>query len=416
MRLGQQTPVQSNPFNQLDKACRLPIPMPTPSLSFVIPCLNESRTIAEAVRDCHIGAQQCNLSYEIIVADNGSSDGSQTLAAAQGAKVISVEKRGYGAALQAGIDACSGDYIIMGDADQTYDFCQAPAFIHKLKEGYDLVMGNRFQGKISQGAMPVLHYYLGNPVLSLLGKIFFGIKIGDFHCGLRAFRRKAIENLNLRCQGMEFASEMVIKSSLMNLLITEIPTDLRPDPPGRKPHLKTWRDGWRHLKFMLSFAPRYNLLPLSALFAITSAIFFLLYQIQAKPFTGANTLIFAAASIVISANIASDYILTQEMIYSEFDNQQQPLAKRRPSRQLLGLNKGTDRIFKLALLSLTLSAVSLIGLSELAAKGLLSSSKAGSLGFLSCSFLIISTTLYQTGSKITSFRSLKSQQQANTSN
>ena len=166
---------------------------------------------------------------------------------------------------------------------------------------------------------------------------------------------------------------------------------------------------------MLSFAPRYNLLPLSALFAITSAIFFLLYQVQAKPFTGANTLIFAAASIVIAANIASDYILTQEMIYSEFDNQQ-PLAKRRPSRQLLGLNKGTDRIFKLALLSLTLSAVSLIGLSELAAKGLLSSSKAGSLGFLSCSFLIISTTLYQTGSKITSFRSLKSQQRANTSN
>ena len=384
--------------------------MPTPSLSFVIPCLNEARTIADAVRDCHEGAKECSLNYEIIVADNGSSDGSQTLAAAQGAKVISVAKRGYGAALQAGIDACLGDYIIMGDADQTYDFRQAPAFIHKLQEGYDLVMGNRFQGKISQGAMPILHYYLGNPVLSMLGRVFFDIQIGDFHCGLRAFKRESIRNLNLQCHGMEFASEMVIKSSLMNLSITEIPTNLRPDPPGRKPHLKTWRDGWRHLKFMLSFAPKYNLLPLSALFAITSAIFFVLYQIQAKPFTGANTLMFAAASIVISANIASDYILTQEMIYSEFDSKTKHLPQRRTSRHLLGLAKGTDRIFKLAGVSLGLSALSLLGLSELAAKGLLSSSKAGSLGFLSCSFLIISTTLYQTGSKITSFRSLKARQ------
>ena len=183
-----------------------------PELSFVIPCLNESQTLATVIKECHRGGQPIAGGYEVIVADNGSSDGSRDIALAHGARVVEVPIRGYGAALAAGIKAAKGHYVLMGDADSTYVFSQASEFVAKLRQGYDVVMGNRFRGQIAPGAMPVLHKYLGNPVISALGRLFFGLNVGDFYCGLRGFNRKAIDELNLSSPGMEFALDMIIKS------------------------------------------------------------------------------------------------------------------------------------------------------------------------------------------------------------
>jgi glycosyltransferase involved in cell wall biosynthesis len=194
---------------------------------------------------------------EVIVADNGSTDGSQALALEAGARVVPVVIRGYGSALRGGISAARGKYILMGDADDSYDFTQLADFVHKLDEGYELVMGNRFKGGIRPGAMSPLHRFLGNPFLSWLGRLFFKSTIGDFHCGLRAFRKEAIERLHLQSLGMEFASEMVVKATLFHLRVTEVPTVLSPDGRDRPPHLRTWRDGWRHLRFLLLFSPRW---------------------------------------------------------------------------------------------------------------------------------------------------------------
>jgi len=194
---------------------------------------------------------------EVIVADNGSTDGSQAEALEAGARVVPVIVRGYGSALRGGISAARGKYILMGDADDSYDFTQLADFVHKLDEGYDLVMGNRFKGGIRPGAMSPLHRFLGNPFLSWLGRLFFKSTIGDFHCGLRAFRKEAIDRLDLQSLGMEFASEMIVKATLFHLRVTEIPTVLSPDGRDRPPHLRTWRDGWRHLRFLLLFSPRW---------------------------------------------------------------------------------------------------------------------------------------------------------------
>ena len=378
-----------------------------PRLSFVIPCLNEAKTIQEVIHDCHQGGSKCNCIYEVIVADNGSTDGSQDLAEKAGATVVPIAQRGYGAALQGGIHAAKGEFILMGDADQTYDFSQADEFLQNLEAGYMLVMGNRFKGNIEDGAMPILHYYLGNPVLSFLGRIFFGIKVGDFHCGLRAFNKSKIYALSLNCSGMEFASEMVIKASLLELPITEIPTSLRRDPPGRKPHLKTWRDGWRHLKFMLSFAPKFNLLPIALVFFAIAGILFTLYQLQVAPFTGPNTLIFSASSTVLSANVVSDYVLTQEMLYYQLGLHNTKAGSQRSSfRSLLGLNKGTDRLFKYSAVMLGISTAALIGLLHQALQGTLASAEAQTYGFSGCVALLVSATLYQTASKLSSFKSL----------
>jgi glycosyltransferase involved in cell wall biosynthesis len=194
---------------------------------------------------------------EVLVADNGSVDGSQDIGRVAGARVIDVPIRGYGAALIAGIRDATSTYIVMGDADDSYALDELTLFISKLDEGFDLVMGNRFQGGVAPGAMPWLHKYLGNPVLSWLGRLFFKVPIGDFHCGLRAFRTDSIRNLNLKATGMEFASEMVVKASLNGLRIAEVPTTLKPDGRSRAPHLRTWRDGWRHLVFLLAASPRW---------------------------------------------------------------------------------------------------------------------------------------------------------------
>ncbi len=226
-------------------------------ITILMPCLNEAETLAECIKKAKHFLVSENIQGEILIADNGSTDGSQAIAKAQGARIISVDTRGYGAALRNGIQAAYGRYIIMGDADDSYDFLNLMPFLTRLREGYDLVMGNRFKGGILQGAMPVLNRYLGNPVLSFLGRIFFKSKIGDFHCGLRGFNRDSFKQLDLQGDGMEFASEMVIKATLNKLKITEVPTQLAPDGRSRKPHLRPWRDGWRHLRLLLTFSPRW---------------------------------------------------------------------------------------------------------------------------------------------------------------
>jgi glycosyltransferase involved in cell wall biosynthesis len=226
-------------------------------LSIVMPCLNEAETLAVCVEKANRFLDVNYIDGEIIVADNGSTDGSQEIAIKAGARVVAVTQKGYGSALMGGIEAAQGEYVIMGDADDSYDFSNLQGFVGALDEGYDLVMGNRFKGGIMRGAMPFLHRYLGNPVLSGIARLFFKSDIGDFHCGLRAFRRDAILALNLQTTGMEFASEMIVKATMKGLKIKEVPTVLYRDGRTRPPHLRTWTDGWRHLRFLLLYSPRW---------------------------------------------------------------------------------------------------------------------------------------------------------------
>jgi glycosyltransferase involved in cell wall biosynthesis len=229
-------------------------------LSIVMPCLNEAETLARCIEKALLGIQRSGVPGEIIVADNGSADGSQAIARKLGARVVSVAERGYGAALQGGIGAALGKWILMGDADDSYDFSEADRFVEKFQEGFDLVMGCRLPvggGKILPGAMPWKNRWIGNPTLSFIGRLFFKCPAHDFHCGLRGFTREAFEKMDLKTTGMEFASEMVIKSTFKRLKIGETPVTLRPDGRSRPPHLKPWRDGWRHLRFMLLFSPRW---------------------------------------------------------------------------------------------------------------------------------------------------------------
>jgi len=228
-----------------------------PELTVVMPCLNEAETLAVCVDKALLALRENGIAGEVVVADNGSTDGSQAIAEAHGARVVPVPVRGYGAALDAGILAARGKYVLMADADDSYEFAHIPRFLKELRGGADLVMGNRFRGGIGPGAMPFLHRYLGNPVLSFLGKALFSAPIGDFHCGIRAFSKEAYIRLGLRTTGMEFASEMVVKASLLRLSIVEVPTTLKKDGRSRPPHLKTWRDGWRHLRFLLMYSPRW---------------------------------------------------------------------------------------------------------------------------------------------------------------
>ena len=226
-------------------------------LTILMPCLNEEKTIGICIDKAKEYLSKNHVQGEILIADNGSSDRSREIARARGAVVAEISQKGYGAALKGGIAAAAGKFIIMGDADDSYDFLNLNPFVEKLREGYDLVMGNRFAGGIKPGAMPPLHQYLGNPVLSGLGRLLFKTSAKDFHCGLRGFRKDAIERIDLQTTGMEFASEMVIKASINKLKVCEVPTILSPDGRDRPPHLRSWRDGWRHLRFLLSFSPNW---------------------------------------------------------------------------------------------------------------------------------------------------------------
>ena len=243
----------------------LEVPM---KLTILMPCLNEAETLALCINKANLWIARSGIESEILISDNGSTDGSQDIATSLGARVVLVKQKGYGSALFHGSVASKGEYIIMGDSDNSYDFSQLDAFVSKLDEGYDLVMGNRFLGGIAKDAMPWKNRYIGNPVLTWVGRKLFACPINDFHCGLRGFRRDAFHRMDLRTTGMEFASEMVIKAKLFGMQITEVPTSLSKDGRTRPPHLRPWRDGWRHLRFMLLFSPRW-------LFFIPGALVFL---------------------------------------------------------------------------------------------------------------------------------------------
>ena len=285
-------------------------------LSIVIPCLNEAETIGRCIRKCMQFLKGSDVRGEVIIADNGSTDGSQDIARALGARVVDVPERGYGAAIQGGIRAARAPYIAMGDADDSYDFLNLEPFLDELRAGADLVMGNRFDGGIAMGAMPRLHRYLGNPVLSFLGRLFFKARVGDFHCGLRAFRKDAIEGLGLVTPGMEFASEMVVKSAIHNLDIREVPTTLRRDGRSRPPHLRTWRDGWRHLRFLLIYAPTwlyfYPGLLLCAI-GLASILFLLPSDLRVGGVElSIHSLLFAAAATSLGVQLLSFALLARQ--------------------------------------------------------------------------------------------------------
>jgi glycosyltransferase involved in cell wall biosynthesis len=286
-----------------------------------MPCLNEHATVAGCVRKALGAMQQHAIRGEVIVADNGSTDGSRQLALDAGARVVAIDTRGYGSALRAGIAAARGRYVLMGDADDSYDFTHLDRFVNKLREGYDLVIGNRFQGGILPGAMPPLHRYLGTPVLTALARLFFRSPFGDLNCGLRGFRKEAIEGLGLRTLGMEFAGEMIVKACAFGLRITEVPTTLAPDGRDRAPHLNTWRDGWRHLRFMLLYSPRWLFLyPGMALFVLGAVLSVLL--LRGPVYVGGvafdlNTLLFAVMAILIGFQSVAFAMFTKVFAISE---------------------------------------------------------------------------------------------------
>ena len=285
-------------------------------LSIVMPCLNEAETLAICITKARSYLDRAGIVGEIVVADNGSNDGSQELAAANGARVVDVKERGYGAALSGAILAARGKFVVMGDADDSYDFSRLDPFVSKLREGFELVMGNRFRGGIAPGAMPPLHRYLGNPVLSGIGRLFFTTSIRDFHCGLRGFNRRAIEGLQLRTTGMEFASEMVVKASLADLRIAEVPTTLSPDGRSRPPHLRSWRDGWRHLRFLLLYAPR-SLFLFPGIAMVSFGLLVCALVLPGPLKTGSvvfdvHTLIIGSSSIIVGTQVVICFLLAKQ--------------------------------------------------------------------------------------------------------
>jgi glycosyltransferase involved in cell wall biosynthesis len=295
--------------------------IPVPEVSIVMPCLNEAETLATCIAKAQHCLEELGCAGEIIIADNGSTDGSQEIAAALGARVVNVAEKGYGNALMGGIAAARGCYVIMGDADDSYDFEHLEPFIGKLRDGYELVMGNRFKGGIKPGAMPPLHRYLGNPVLTAIGQLFFRSPCGDFHCGLRGFNKAAITRLDLRTTGMEFASEMVVKATLRGLRITEVPTTLSPDGRSRPPHLRSWRDGWRHLRFLLLYSPRWLFL-YPGLLLMLSGLGVSLWLLPGPQTIGqvtldVHTLMFAAMALDIGFQAVAFAVLAKVFAISE---------------------------------------------------------------------------------------------------
>jgi hypothetical protein len=273
-------------------------------VTVLMPCLNEAATLATCVRKARACIARLQLDAEVLVVDNGSTDGSQQIAEAEGARVVCVREPGYGAALYHGAFAARGRYIIMGDADDSYDFSRLDAFVVTLREGADLVMGNRFLGGIGQHAMPWKNKYIGNPALSSIGRLLFKCPVGDFHCGMRGFSRAAFERMGLQTTGMEFASEMVVKATLLGMRIAEVPTTLDKDGRDRPPHLRPWRDGWRHLRFMLLYSPRWLFLyPGATLMMLGALVGVLLLpgplMLTASVGLDVHTLLFAFAAVLV---------------------------------------------------------------------------------------------------------------------
>lgn len=272
-------------------------------LTVLMPCLNEVQTLGGCIAQAQAFIRSAGIAAEVLIADNGSTDGSQALAQSLGARVIQVDERGYGAALRAGIRSARGRFVVMGDSDLSYDFRNLQQFLHALREGTDLVVGNRFTGGIRPGAMPWLHRYLGNPVLSFIGRRFFGGPLRDFHCGLRGFNRASMLQLDLVTPGMEFASEMIIKALQADLRLAEVPTTLVKDGRNRPPHLNTWRDGWRHLRFLLLYAPRWLFLYPGLALSLVGLGQLLLSHLVAPGSVrwpvGIHTQLFAAAAMVL---------------------------------------------------------------------------------------------------------------------
>ncbi len=293
-------------------------------LSIVIPCLNEAETIARCVESARRGIQRAGVRGEIIVADNGSTDGSQAIAEKLGARVVPVQEKGYGSALRGGIQAASGRWILMGDADDSYDFSEADRFVKKFQEGFELVMGCRLPvggGTILPGAMPWKNRWLGNPVLSFIGRLFFKCPAHDFHCGLRGFTKAAFEKMDLQTTGMEFASEMVIKSTFKRLKIAEVPVTLRPDGRSRPPHLKPWRDGWRHLRFMLLFSPRWLFLVPGIFLSLLGIILGVALSVQNLDVGGISlnvgTLMMACMAVVVGFQLVAFAFFTKVFAIAE---------------------------------------------------------------------------------------------------
>ena len=277
--------------------------LPTCEFTILMPCLNEAETLATCIGKAKAFLARAGIVGEVVIADNGSTDGSQGIATSLGARVVPIAERGYGSALLGGIKAARGRFVIMGDSDDSYDFSRLDRFVAQLRQGQALVMGNRFKGGIMPGAMPPLHRYLGNPVLTTIGRVFFRSPCGDFHCGLRGFDREAILGLDLQAPGMEFASEMVVKATIHGLSVTEVPTVLSPDGRSRPPHLRSWRDGWRHLRFLLLFSPRWLFLyPGIALFVIGALGMVWLLPGPRRVFAvtlDINTLFYASLAVVV---------------------------------------------------------------------------------------------------------------------
>lgn len=290
-------------------------------LTILMPCLNEAETLEICIKKAKTFLAESNIDGEVLIADNGSDDGSIDIATRCGARVINVPRKGYGSALIAGTKNAAGKYVIMGDADDSYDFLSLMPFVEKLREGYDLVMGNRFAGGIDKDAMPFLHRYLGNPVLSFLGRLFFKSKIGDFHCGLRGFNRDRILELGLQTTGMEYASEMVVMSELAEFKITEVPTKLHKDGRSRAPHLRSFHDGWRHLKFLLMYAPNWlYLYPGVALILIGTVLGTAITVSNTgigygTVHLGIHTLLYCMLFVFIGVNLVYFHLYTQ--VYAE---------------------------------------------------------------------------------------------------
>ena len=285
-------------------------------LTILMPCLNEALTLATCINKAKTFLETNNIDGEILIADNGSTDGSQNIAKELGARVVNIQEKGYGAALIGGCNNALGKYVIMGDSDDSYDFSNLMPFVEKLREGYDLVMGNRFKGGIEKGAMPPLHRYLGNPVLSFIGRVLYHSNIKDFHCGLRGYNKDSIQKLNLHTTGMEYASEMVVQATLHKLKICEVPTTLKKDGRDRPPHLRSWSDGWRHLTLLLMHAPRclflYPGLILWTLGLVFSSIIIISPIVIGEIKFSINSLLYGATANIIGFQMILFYVLTKK--------------------------------------------------------------------------------------------------------